>query len=75
MDYEFYDAPYQNIPAQEEDYFEQFALLCALELYEQQEKQNLIMPCNDLTQTFNLYFAEDPQDGVYRWQLHYPYAN
>lgn len=73
MDYEYYDAPYQEDT--DLTYFEQSATLCALELYEWQEKHYLTMPCNNLTREFNLFFAIDPADGVYRWQLHYPEAN
>ena len=32
----------------------------------------LIMPENDFTEACNLYFGEDPADGVFRWMLHYP---
>lgn len=70
MDYEYYDATQREMT--EDEIFEERCLLAILENYEEQEATCLIMPSNDFTEACNLYFGEDPADGVFRWQLHYP---
>lgn len=71
MDYEYYDAPYKE--QTEDEYLEERCLLAALENYEEMEAtMPFLMAQSSFTEEFNLFYAIDPVDGVYRWQLHYP---
>lgn len=68
MDYEFYDAPVEEMD--DLTFFDQSQLLCALELYEEITRSSLIVPNIPLTQAFNLFVGFDEKEGCYMWKLH-----
>lgn len=70
MDYEYYDAPYAELTDDED--FEQYNLIAGLHIYEEMEAESIILPPAPIVVEFNLFYAIDPSDGVFRWQLHHP---
>lgn len=72
MDYEYYDALFSELT--DDDAFEQCNIVTGLHIYEDMEAEWLIMPAAPIVVEFNLFYGEDPSDGVYRWMLHYPEA-
>lgn len=68
-DYEYYHV--DNFHS-EDDFFEENALLCALELWEHNRARGTLRENSDLYDQFSLYYGVRPEDSCYSWLLHRP---